>query len=193
MNDIPELLIVSGPNGSGKTTLAEEYAEKLGYPYLGADKIAARLAPEDPLSQRIEASRQFSGELREAISARKSVVVESTLSGRSFVNTIERARENSMSISVMHLFVNSADICVARVNERVQKGGHDVPEADIRRRFTRSAANFWKLYRPLCDRWGLLYNSDIGPELIAQGESAIQTIEDEILFNVFQMIVQSNA
>lgn len=57
--DKPQLLIVGGPNGSGKTTVAMKYATAEGIPYIGADAIAASLAPDDPTSARIEAGRQF--------------------------------------------------------------------------------------------------------------------------------------
>lgn len=53
------LVIVGGPNGSGKSTFAEEYVHRFGMAYLGADAIAAELAPHDPLSVRVAAGKQF--------------------------------------------------------------------------------------------------------------------------------------
>jgi len=47
----------------------------------------------------------------------------------------------------------------ARVQLRVQAGGHDVPEASIRRRFSRGLRNFLDLYRGLADQWLLVDNS----------------------------------
>ena len=186
------MLVVSGPNGSGKTTLAEVYAAELGYPYFGADKIAASLAPNNPESQRIPASRQFSVQLLSAVRRCRSVVVESTLSGRTFVHTVRAARKASFSISLVHLFMDSADTCIARVAERVQKGGHDVPEEDIRRRFTRSAANFWQLYRPLCDRWLLMYNATADAQPVAEGDATTHSVQDSELFSSFMQIVDHN-
>lgn len=187
-----ELLIVSGPNGSGKTTLAELYAVEFGYPYIAADKIAAAIAPNRPETQRIEASRQFSVQVADIISQRHSVIIESTLSGRTFVRMIERAKRNAFSVSLVHLFLDSVNTCIARVAERVQKGGHDVPQEDIRRRFTRSAANFWNLYRPLCDRWLLLYNSISDAQLVAEGGPTTHATQDKELFTSFMQIVAAN-
>lgn len=181
----PELLVVSGPNGSGKTTLAELYSRELGYPYIGADKIAAALSPEDPLRQRVEAGRRFIVEVDEAIDASRSIVVESTLSGRGFSRTMRRAGANGFVVSIVHLFLDSADTCVARVAERVQKGGHHVPEEDVRRRFPRCAHNFWTLYRPLCNRWMLMYNGGVELQMVAEGDPTTHSVLDEQLLALF--------
>lgn len=45
-----------------------------------------------------------------------------------------------------------------RVRERILAGGHNVPEATIRRRYERGLRNFFGLYQPLADNWSV-YNS----------------------------------
>jgi predicted ABC-type ATPase len=55
------------------------------------------------------------------------------------------------------------------VAHRVAGGGHDIPEADVRRRFGRSAANFFELYRPIADRWMVYDNSAKDAVLVADG------------------------
>ena len=77
-------------------------------------------------------------------------------------------------------------IDIVRVKERVQKGGHEVPEADIRRRYYRSKVNFWDLYRHEADRWYLLCNSGELPREVAIGEGANFEIVDEALYNLFR-------
>ncbi len=93
---------------------------------------------------------------------------------------------------MVHLFLDTANTCVARVSERVQKGGHDVPEDDIRRRFPRSAANFWNLYRPLCDRWILMYNATADAQVVAEGGPTTHVVQDQELFSAFHQIVAAN-
>jgi predicted ABC-type ATPase len=76
------------------------------------------------------------------------------------------------------------------VHERVQKGGHSVPEVDIRRRFMRSLLNFWNLYRPVADRWGLIYNAGSEPQDVAVGTSTDLSIRDAELYAEFQRLMQ---
>ena len=83
-------------------------------------------------------------------------------------------------------------MCVDRVHQRVQKGGHDVPEMDIRRRFPRSVRNFWNLYRPLSDHWLLIYNSGNQPQDVAVGTAADFSVRDAELFSQFQHLIDGN-
>jgi predicted ABC-type ATPase len=171
-----ELILVGGPNGAGKTTFALEEVAHNGGIYLGADAIAAELAPQDPASAAIEAGRIFLQRLSAYLSSDGRIVVESTLAGKSLARYLERAKAAGFTITVVFVFLDSADENVARVRERVKKGGHDVPEADIRRRFSRSFHNFWHLYRALAHEWYVVYNQFNQPEVIAFGNLADTTV-----------------
>ena len=60
------------------------------------------------------------------------------------------------------------------------KGGHDVPEAVIRRRFSRSIKNFLREYHQLADSWYLFDNSGKTPVLIALEKAhKLRIIEEE--------------
>jgi predicted ABC-type ATPase len=85
--------------------------------------------------------------------------------------------------------MDSTDGCIARVAERVRKGGHDVPEADIRRRFVRSVANFWTTYREMADSWVLLYNGAGTLQDVAAGAREQASIRDATLFSDFMTLV----
>ena len=69
-----------------------------------------------------------------------------------------------------------------RVRERVRKGGHDVPAADVRRRFERSLINLARHYLPLADEWSIVDNSSTPSHLIAAGTPEHVTVVDEGLF-----------
>ena len=188
MADHPELLVVAGPNGAGKTTLARDFADRSNAPYLGADAIAETLAPDDPSSARLESARQFIVSLNKYVSRQESVIVETTLSGRTFRNVLADATQAGFSVTIVYLFLKSADLCVARVAERVRKGGHDVPEADVRRRFTRSLTNFWRIYREMADKWVIVYNETPQLQDVAAGSRRDVAIRDSSLFHDFLTI-----
>ena len=185
-----EFLVVGGPNGAGKTTFADEYVARSGCDYIGADAIAAQLSPHDPTRAQIAASREFLQRIKEAITGEHSFVVESTLSGRTFQQMLRNAKTAGFEITIVYLFLDSADTCVDRVHQRVQKGGHDVPEVDVRRRFTRSVRNFWNLYRALSDHWVLIYNSGNQPQDVAVGTANDVSIRDAELYEQFQLLIE---
>src|SRR5262249_179297 len=153
----PELFVIGGPNGSGKTTLALQYSKLAGLPYLSADFIAEQLAPGNPLAAAIRAGRLLSKQLAEAITRRESPVLESTLAGLWLGQPIQGAISAGYRITVIYVFLSAPGACSARIRERVAKGGHDVPPADVQRRFNRSLHNFWNVYRGMAAEWMLFY------------------------------------
>lgn len=187
----PHLIVVGGPNGSGKTTITRELQQIHGLPYFGADDIAEELAPGDweRVRVRVPAGRLWGQRVRACIGQGGSLLVESTLSGRTLLGLIEQARGAGYQVSVVLVFLESAEHCVARVQERIAKGGHPVPEADIRRRYRRSLANFWNLYRPRVDRWQLFCNSGDVPLEVAMGMVGVTEVFDETLFTLFQRLI----
>jgi predicted ABC-type ATPase len=187
-----KLLVVAGPNGAGKSTFAEEFLRQHPMPFLSADLIAAELSPENPTSQRIEAGREFLVRVHRQLELQFDFLVETTLSGRSFRHIVERAKSADFIITIIFVYQDSADMCVARVQERVRKGGHDVPEADIRRRFSRSFANFWHVYRQIADDWHVIYNSGSVFKRVAVGEGETHTIDDESAFHEFLRLAGVN-
>ena len=73
----------------------------------------------------------------------------------------------------MFLWLPSADFAVQRVADRVRMGGHNVPEATVRRRYGRGLNNFFRLYQSLATTWAIYDNSDpAGMQLIATGRHA---------------------
>ena len=188
-----ELIIVGGANGSGKTTFAEEYASRHQYLYLGADAIATELAPNAPNLVPLAAGREFMDRLTAALAGPQSLVVESTLAGRTLRHVIGSARAAGFTITIVYLFLDSVDMCVERVRQRVQKGGHWVPETDIRRRFSRSLRNFWQMFRGLADHWVLVYNGGREPLDVAAGTDDDVSIRDAELFALFECLIHGDA
>jgi predicted ABC-type ATPase len=179
------LVVVGGPNGAGKTTFANAYVARHHAVYLSADAIAAELCPQDPLSIRIEAGKQFVHRLHAALRTDKMLVVESTLSGRSMVKPLSEARNRGYYITLVFVTLDSPELCIARIRERVARGGHFVPDEDVRRRFHRARSYFWQLYRPLADEWQLIGNTGESFELLAIGQGDGLVANDPVRFAQF--------
>ncbi|MBT9144011.1 MAG: hypothetical protein DDT32_02197 [Syntrophomonadaceae bacterium] len=84
--------------------------------------------------------------------------------------------------------MGSVETCLARIQGRVRKGGHSIPESDVRRRFARSARNFWWQYRNLVDGWHLLYNGGVHFHEVALGKGESMEVRDEDIFALFLRI-----
>ena len=190
MNTQPQLVIVGGANGTGKTTFARQFAQTENLPYLGADDIAFQLAPSNPATVRVAAGREFSRRLSVALKTQQSLVIESTLSGGSLARTIAKAREDGYLITIVFVFLDSEALCLHRITGRVQQGGHDVPEADVRRRFGRVFPVFWNNYRPLANRCVLVYNGGESFLIIAEEEDNEWQILDGQMWEKFNYFLE---
>ncbi len=95
---------------------------------------------------------------------------ETTLSGRVYARRIPGWRAVGYHISLIFLSLPSPEIAIERVRERVKQGRHDVPEAEIRRRFEAGLRNFENVYRDLVDAWSYYDNSGREPALLDWGE-----------------------
>ncbi|HEX8311600.1 MAG TPA: AAA family ATPase [Chthoniobacteraceae bacterium] len=168
----PVLCILGGCNGAGKTTLARELLPRLGLMrFLNADEIARGLSPLDPSLSAFRAGRLLLQEADALIAARASFAIESTLSGRTHLALIRQAKARGYRFVLHYVVIGSATQAVARVALRVRMGGHDVPEADVRRRFERSRRQWLEDYLPLADEWGAWDNRTPPPEQIADNQT----------------------
>lgn len=104
------------------------------------------------------AGRLLLQEAHSLIAAKTSFAVESTLSGKSHLALIREAKARGYCFVLHYVVIGSATQAVARVALRVRMGGHDVPEADVRRRFERSRRQWLQDYLPLADEWGVWDN-----------------------------------
>jgi len=166
------IIVIAGPNGAGKTTFAREYLKREGGnpTFINGDDIAARLNPDDLGQAAQQAGRMALRQMAEHVATGKDFVVETTLSGRAYAAKIRRWRARGYRVAVIYLRIPSADFAVKRVARRVGEGGHNIPEAVIRRRFERGWANFEGLYREVADEWQLYDNSGGAPVLLAESE-----------------------
>jgi predicted ABC-type ATPase len=167
-----KVIIIAGPNGAGKTTFAREFLpnEAACPVFVNADLIAAGLAPFAPETAAVQAARVMLAELDRYSRTGTSFAFETTLSGRSWLRHIRHWQEAGYRAELIFLLLNHADEAVARVQQRVLQGGHDIPEAVIRRRFAAGLSNFHQHYAPAVDAWALYNNAGEAPELLDWSE-----------------------
>ena len=178
----PTIYVIAGPNGAGKTTFATQFLPDFVQcrEFLNADLIAAGLAPLAPETQNVRAGRLLLERMTDLTDKREDFGFETTLSGRSYVRMFRKMREGGYRIELFFLWLPSADIAVSRVANRVRQGGHNIPEIDIRRRYTAGQRNFFRLYQDAIDGWHLYDATKPTPSLIAQCDSAdLKLIEPE--------------
>ena len=182
--------ILAGPNGAGKTTFATKFLPDFVRcrEFLNADLIASGLSPFAPETQNLRAGRLLLGRIRELVAAGKGFGFETTLSGRTYVRLLKSIKEEGYRVVLIYLWLPEADLAVERVGVRVRQGGHNVPEADIRRRYKSGLDNLFRLYLPLADEWWLYDASRPTPTIIAKNTKGDQEV---LQIEVFNCIVRA--
>lgn len=168
-----KIIIIAGPNGAGKTTFASEFLPKeAGCPaFVNADLIAAGISPFEPERAAFRAGRLMLEEIHHYSRKNDSFAFETTLSGRSYARHIPRWQLDGYLVKLFFLRLESPELAIARVQQRVREGGHNIPEHIIRRRFLSGLNNFENLYKSLVNEWALYDNSSSEPVLIEEGVS----------------------
>lgn len=169
--NIPNLYIISGCNGAGKTTASFTILpEMLGCDeFINADELARGLSPLKPEKAAIEAGRLMLSKINRLITIQKDIAFETTLSSKTYANTIIKAKQNNYRITLVFFWLDSPGLAIERVKTRVVEGGHDIPSNIIIRRYYSGLRNLFNLYIPLCDYWMILNNSQSPSELVAEG------------------------
>ncbi len=147
--------------------------------YVNPDDIAKELNPDNPLAVRIEAGREALRRIDLLLAKGDSFAIESTLSGNTYVKVIERAKSLGYMVVIAYVFVDSPEVCIKRIEERVRNGGHFVPVEDVERRYARSKANFINIYRDIVDCWLLYYNGGMDLSLVAHGNGSVNVLLKE--------------
>jgi predicted ABC-type ATPase len=162
---MPNVIVIAGPNGSGKSTTAPDLLHKVFMldkdKFINADNIALELPAVEPAKADFKAGRIMLGKIHNLEQAGADFAFETTLASRSFAPWLRTLQQKNYIVHLIYLWLHSEALAVGRVAERVRRGGHDIPEPVIRRRYKKSLYNFFNLYRPIADSWLMMDNSQL--------------------------------
>ncbi len=181
---MPSLYIIAGCNGAGKTTASYTVLPELlnCKEFVNADNIAAGLSPFNPESVAIEAGRLMLQRINELLIKGGDFALETTLSTRSYVSFVKKAQQLGYDVTLLYIWLSSPEFAIERVAKRVSEGGHHIPNDVVIRRYYGGLNNFFKLYVPICNKWVIFNNMEVGSGVIAQGSKLLhkQIINNDI-------------
>jgi predicted ABC-type ATPase len=165
----PVLVFLAGSNGAGKSTFFKDYLQPLGLRFINADEIALLLR-ETALPREVEAIDRRAFETTEAIResllvSRVSFCTETVFSdpGGAKLEFLKSARASGYTVFLVFIGLSDPELSIARVMQRVERGGHDVPDDKLLSRYPRTLDNLRKAI-PLVHEALLFDNSsDLDP------------------------------
>ncbi|MCQ2370253.1 MAG: zeta toxin family protein [Paludibacteraceae bacterium] len=189
-----QLFIIAGPNGAGKTTASYTILPEVlkCNEFVNADEIAKGLSPFNPESVSIQAGRLMLERINQMIKEGKSFAFETTLATRSYVGFIERAKKKGYFVSLIFLYLPSAEQAVERVAMRVKEGGHNIAPDVIVRRYKRGLENLVKLYMPVCDSWIIYNNYDFNKRISIIAEGRLLNLPEVYDKTVYNKIISND-
>ncbi len=145
----PLIYVIAGVNGAGKSSIQGAAILKANGHYYNPDEAAARLMAADPeLSQFAANSIAWHNGvelLRKAIKERLDYSFESTLGANTVPGLLRDAANEGLNVRIWYVGLSSPELHIDRVRRRVSRGGHSIPESDIRRRYETSRQNLMQL------------------------------------------------
>ena len=153
----PWLWLVAGPNGAGKSTYVPRLSADISEIVM-PDEIARRISPGAPERAALSAGRHAMLRMFALLKERRSFAVETTLSGEFHLRVARQAKSEGWNVGLIYIGLRSPELAILRVRQRHRSGGHDVPAADVARRYKRSLQNLSILF-PVADETLVFDNS----------------------------------
>ena len=180
--------IIGGVNGTGKSSLTgvlKTQTTDLGI-IIDVDKITAQNGGSAIQGGRIALER-----IKDCLKKEISFTQETTLSGRKTEITAAQAKERGYYVRLYYVGLDTLEESLARIENRVRRGGHDIRDEDVQRRF----AGRWEAVSkvlPYCDEARFFDNDNgfvevaeyLNGELLLKGDKRpawIQELQDQLL------------
>jgi len=146
----PVLTVLAGVNGAGKSSVGGAGLRASGAEYFNPDEYARKLREREALTQEKANAVAWAygkGKLEEAIAHGADFSFESTLGGKTITDLLIHAVGQGHVLDIWFVGLESVEHHLQRVSQRVAKGGHPIPDADIRKRWIGSHENIIRLLR----------------------------------------------
>lgn len=158
------------------------------FEFVNADEIARGLNPLRPASANVMAGRVMIERIANLIEAKASFAFETTCAGHHHAETIRKARVAGYVVTLVFLWLPTAEAALQRVRARVKQGGHDIPEATVRRRYAAGLKNLVTLFLPLVDK-AVIYDNTAAsapnlPKIAEKGEGRFQVVNQNLWHNI---------
>lgn len=178
MDSKKRLYIISGCNGAGKTTASYSLLPEVFQckEFVNADEIARGLSPFNPEGVAIDAGKVMLQRITDLLAREETFAIETTLASRTLNTLVEKAQASGYSVKLLFFWLNSTNLAVRRVAQRVREGGHNIPENVIKRRYVAGIKNLFKIFIPIVDNWLIADNSAVPRTLIAEGGTGMETV-----------------
>jgi predicted ABC-type ATPase len=152
---VARIYVLAGTNGAGKSSIAGAMLRESGADYFNPDEAARRIRSAAPGVTQADANsaawHQGKRLLERAIPDRLDFAFESTLGATSIPALLASAASLGIEVRVWYVGLSSPELHIARVRARVAKGGHDIPEPEIRRRWETGRLNVIRLLPELTE------------------------------------------
>lgn len=137
------LVVVAGPNGAGKSTFVETFLKPTGILIVNPDEVAKGLSPDSPEDIAYEAARVTDTWRRDLAARGVSFCMETVFSDPHGAKPgfLKECQANGYTVVLVFIGLESPELSLGRIIQRVEQGGHDVPDAKIEARFPRTYDN----------------------------------------------------
>jgi predicted ABC-type ATPase len=141
--------VLAGTNGAGKSSIGGAMIRASGADYFNPDEAAQQIMAANPGCTITEANSAawLEGKrlLERAIRERGDFAFETTLGGATIAKLLAGAIDAGIEVHIWYVALASPELHLARIRARVDRGGHDIPETDVRRRYDASRHNLIEL------------------------------------------------
>jgi len=135
---------IIGVNGAGKSTLynlAMINQNIKNTIRINTDEIVREIGDWRNNSDQLKAAKMAINLRNECFLCGKSFNEETTLTGKSILKTIDRAKELGYELQLFYVGVSSTEIAKERIKNRVEKGGHYIENDVVEKRYYESLKN----------------------------------------------------